>query len=299
MMIAPASLGAIARASQMGAAASPTTSAVIINGVTPPAVVPAVPFNVKTSVAGVVLWLDGADPAATGTIPSAGATISNWVDKSGKGYTATLFADAVSTAPTYVANKSLQFTAPSLTGLRSPVPAQTFSNGLSLFVVFTKTTGVNANETLIVRTTVNTNGPAPFTMFGTFRSWGTENNAFYYSTAPNISSYTTQTILSITASTTLNWSENINGTNVGEYGPTNFAFNDGTPVWDDTGTFIYIGLMRDTGTRFTGQISEILAYNSVLSTPDRQKVEGYLAWKWGLQANLPANHPYKSATPTG
>jgi Family of unknown function (DUF6288)/PA14 domain/Bacterial Ig domain len=29
----------------------------------------------------------------------------------------------------------------------------------------------------------------------------------------------------------------------------------------------------------------------------RQKVEGYLAWKWGLQANLPADHPYKNAAP--
>ena len=28
---------------------------------------------------------------------------------------------------------------------------------------------------------------------------------------------------------------------------------------------------------------------------DRQKVEGYLAWKWGLQASLDASHPYKDA----
>ena len=26
---------------------------------------------------------------------------------------------------------------------------------------------------------------------------------------------------------------------------------------------------------------------------------GYLAWKWGLQANLPAGHTYKSAAPGG
>jgi hypothetical protein len=35
-----------------------------------------------------------------------------------------------------------------------------------------------------------------------------------------------------------------------------------------------------------------------LSTTDRQKLEGYLAHKWGLAANLPADHPYKSAAPT-
>ena len=27
------------------------------------------------------------------------------------------------------------------------------------------------------------------------------------------------------------------------------------------------------------------------------KLEGYLAWKWGLEANLPADHPYKDAAP--
>ena len=42
---------------------------------------------------------------------------------------------------------------------------------------------------------------------------------------------------------------------------------------------------------------EIAYYNSALSTTDRQRMEGYLAWKWGLQANLPAGHPHKSAAP--
>jgi hypothetical protein len=28
-------------------------------------------------------------------------------------------------------------------------------------------------------------------------------------------------------------------------------------------------------------------------------IEGYLAWKWGLQSNLPDNHPFKSAAPSG
>ena len=31
---------------------------------------------------------------------------------------------------------------------------------------------------------------------------------------------------------------------------------------------------------------------------NRQLIEGYLAWKWGLQASLPVGHPYKSAAPT-
>jgi hypothetical protein len=63
------------------------------------------------------------------------------------------------------------------------------------------------------------------------------------------------------------------------------ALNNG----DDSAPFPY---------RFYGNIAEFITYNTSVSTLQRQQIEGYLAWKWGLQANLPANHPYKSAAPT-
>ena len=47
---------------------------------------------------------------------------------------------------------------------------------------------------------------------------------------------------------------------------------------------------------FDGFIGEIIIINSVEDS-DRQKIEGYLAHKWGLTANLPADHPYKSNAP--
>ena len=46
------------------------------------------------------------------------------------------------------------------------------------------------------------------------------------------------------------------------------------------------------------QVAEILIYNSVLSSDNVAKVEGYLAWKWGLVGNLPSSHPYKNSYPT-
>lgn len=48
---------------------------------------------------------------------------------------------------------------------------------------------------------------------------------------------------------------------------------------------------------FSGYIGEILVYNTQLATTNREKVEGYLAWKWGLQDNLPSSHSYKNAPP--
>jgi hypothetical protein len=51
------------------------------------------------------------------------------------------------------------------------------------------------------------------------------------------------------------------------------------------------------GTNWNGQICEIIVILFNPSTSDRQQVEGYLAHKWGLTANLPDGHPYKTAAP--
>jgi len=46
-------------------------------------------------------------------------------------------------------------------------------------------------------------------------------------------------------------------------------------------------------------VCEIIAYNRALATTDRQMVEGYLAWKWGMTTQLPIGHPYQKFAPTG
>ena len=45
-------------------------------------------------------------------------------------------------------------------------------------------------------------------------------------------------------------------------------------------------------------VAEIIVLYEAISTVNRQKLEGYLAHKWGLTANLPADHPYKTVGPT-
>lgn len=49
---------------------------------------------------------------------------------------------------------------------------------------------------------------------------------------------------------------------------------------------------------YTGDIGEIVVTQSILATSDRQKMEGYMAHKWGLESSLPGGHPYKSLPPT-
>jgi hypothetical protein len=48
---------------------------------------------------------------------------------------------------------------------------------------------------------------------------------------------------------------------------------------------------------YVGYAMEILFYDSVLTTLETQKVEGYLAWKWALTGSLPSGHPYKTVQP--
>jgi hypothetical protein len=50
-------------------------------------------------------------------------------------------------------------------------------------------------------------------------------------------------------------------------------------------------------TTFNGTISEVLIYDTTLSSSQRQAVEGYLASKWGIQSNLIATQPYSIVPP--
>jgi hypothetical protein len=48
----------------------------------------------------------------------------------------------------------------------------------------------------------------------------------------------------------------------------------------------------------TSEVAEVLYYSESLSTSQCQQIEGYLAWKWGLQGNLPTNHPFRLFPPS-
>jgi len=54
-----------------------------------------------------------------------------------------------------------------------------------------------------------------------------------------------------------------------------------------------------TGSQFCDlSVAEIILLQTNPDETTRQKIEGYLAHKWGLTANLLSGHPYKSAPPT-
>ena len=65
--------------------------------------------------------------------------------------------------------------------------------------------------------------------------------------------------------------------------------------------YVYYGAGRTQNGTLTiqnyGHLCEMMVFNGVVTTTQRQQIEGYLAWKWGLQANLPAGHPYINGPP--
>jgi len=78
-------------------------------------------------------------------------------------------------------------------------------------------------------------------------------------------------------------------------------YTNGTSQY--TGSFTGTTSGTTIGNRYTlneswpGHICEILIYSGAFSTTQQQQIEGYLAWKWGLQGNLPSTHAYKKRPP--
>jgi len=62
---------------------------------------------------------------------------------------------------------------------------------------------------------------------------------------------------------------------------------------------------RNGNKKQSGRFGELILYDGDWGTGSgipaaytyRYQAEGYLAWKWGLQGNLPATHPYKNSAP--
>jgi hypothetical protein len=82
-----------------------------------------------------------------------------------------------------------------------------------------------------------------------------------------------------------NGSTPTSGTNATAAANLTFGANTGSSPANTT-SFAHIGL------------GETVGYSAAVSATLRQKVEGYLAWKWGLQASLPVGHAYAAAAPT-
>ena len=245
-------------------------------------------FFTPTSVAGCTLWLDGADPSATGIAPANGATVSTWVDKSTNGLTVS----AASSQPTYLTNAanglgtvafngSQGLSAGTVTGTK--LIGNTNSCAIYAVVRFENTSGRSIpyswddqtyearfllqyaegnNIALLKRGGTNTTIPLINTLYYIVSYWQNE----------------------------LNTQLNVNGTTIASL--SNFSNNDISSFSRVFNVGYYAN--DPAGWNMRGNIAEILFFNTHIPT-NFQQIEGYLAWKWGIQTYLPGVHPNYSS----
>ena len=248
----------------------------------PPAV--ALPFF-PTNLTQCTLWLDGADRSSA-SMTFTGNTVNAWKDKSGNGYNFTQASYSTSLPPLSNLTTGTGVSFGSLQGLVNIL--YPFPTTYTIFCVANQTTN-SATYQYILHSPYN----ADFTIFfgssnGNFTTYAGSASAWNDTTAnsPTSAIATTTNTASLLCCTN-------NGTSLIPY------FN-GTALTTKTGTnAIATGLILGDGSTastrqpWLGIIGEIIIYNAVLSTEQRQKVEGYLAGKWRLQNLLPSTHPYK------
>lgn len=85
--------------------------------------------------------------------------------------------------------------------------------------------------------------------------------------------------------------ERIDGTSKGTAGESVGSLNVGTGL-----TLKLLG--RSSGNGLQGDLAEFVITYGALTSDDEARIEGYLAWKYGLQSQLASGHAYKAAAPT-
>ena len=238
---------------------------------------------IPTSISNLLLWFDANDSS---TISYSGSNISQWNDKSGNSRNATPYSNVCTYNATGFNGKPSIYLNDS--SLQAPLPSTNcFPNGITVIQAYYYTGGSYGTPFTISYSNLGD----PFDIYTTTRYI---NNYSAGSTSINSTIDTrnlnTPCLFGITGNTT-SWNEWVNG------GTQTYTNNLSTDFKNVNSTKFFIGGRWNQGTNLTGHVAETVVYSTVLSTSNRQKVEGYLAWKWGLQASLPSAHPYKNISP--
>ena len=256
--------------------------------------VPVVPFT-PTVISGIYIWLDGSDPNGNGNKPVNNSVVNTWYDKSGFSNNMT----SKRSNTTYISN--------SFNGLGTMYFNMDWFQSVS----------ANAPYPIDVYVIVKLNNYEPNTDIVGLSQGASDNfNSLTYNEAPNTTSHnwhngssgfsrTPNTISTFAETSTfvnsfllMQWSIKDNSFYIYRNGvqisnTSTYTWSKGTPYFQ-VGNRVFVNI---NSSNLRGYVGEVIAYNNQLNNYNRQQVEGYLAWKWGLQTSLPVAHPYYSASP--
>ena len=245
-----------------------------------------------TSIAGLQMWMDAAD-SSSDSMTLSGSTVTVWKDKSGLGNHTT----ARSGTSTLTSNAINGKSAISMAGGYFTGPFATANTGTQVhaFAVMTidSSSGLWPRPLALGRPGVNDFNEST-TTFAIIRYSGTQavgiGRAGQYLSV-GIPAYSSPFLVQsshngATEYMSVNGNLTVSSAGTGQSGNFNI-------------TSYGLGVNTNTGDYFAlnGYYGEVMYFNVQLSDANRQKIEGYLAWKWGLQALLPGGHPHASAAP--
>jgi hypothetical protein len=255
-----------------------------------------------------VLWLDAADVNGTGRNPATG-TITSWTDKSGSGNSST----ASGGTPTLTANSLNGKPGVAFSGTSYIQVPRVVTSDWSIFIVFSTTqTGPNSTPTP---------GPGQAHTDSLANHWWGGQGIFDGEVAGSVNDFGISLCGSPTAYLGYGAGDLASGTDTTEFSATavntgagfigeffrtqtsgnlqmfvNGAFQVSTTggTANRTSPTLKIGSIQTlpAGYYFTGNVYEIVCYTRVLNDIERQQIEGYFAWKWGLKASLGLGHPF-------
>jgi hypothetical protein len=270
---------------------------------------PWTPANITTA-----LWLDAADES---TITASGSDVTQVNDKSGNDRN---FTSASGTRPatgidTQNGKNILSFSASRLT---SASTSETWkflhdATGSSVFSVarFGITSDPNTIYGLLGNNSLSSANIGYLFAYDDRAAQSRSDAAVFFVTAGigasgtssnsvnrNAITPNTQTILSVIGDPSNATAANrsiirINGGEELKANTSSGTLSDANPSFT-----LQIGAGGNNTLSLTGAIAEIIILSGIISSTDRERIEGYLAHKWGLTANLPNDHLFKTVAPT-
>lgn len=254
---------------------------------------PVLPFN-PASITGCQLWLDAADSSS---LTLSGINVTTWKDKSGNGYHMNTLAGSSSTywsgtaeypiIGTSINEKTTLRFSPQA-GLKQSTTLDGVKNFFWVGRISAPTgSGIAANYFLLGHDT-------SYDWAGTDYNNGVDNRILNLDYAALGIKNASPTSLFTTDANAIT---NTAFQNVFKPTAPNVSLLSAAGI---TGSTKYQGVCydRDAHIGWCGDLAEVITFTTALTTTQRQQVESYLAWKWGLQSTLPSDHTYKFAPPS-